>query len=133
MKERQKALANRMLTSLSLFLSLSGFRLRRDSGDAVSVQGFLKRSGDKTTILNLSYIEGGFGLPLGGRKKLLNEALAEALEKAGEAREASSAAYSQEIKEIFVYLTGASDALSGVFSRQGGFFWRPLSKAPGAS
>jgi hypothetical protein len=131
--EGYRILDLKIVKVLSLILSLSGFKLRNDPEDELSVQGFLKRAGDKTVILNLSYLKGGFSLPLGGRKRLLNEALESALEKVGEIKESQSSLVPQEIREIFLFLTGGSETLAGVFSRQGGFFWRPLSKAPGSS
>jgi hypothetical protein len=129
----QNALDQRIVKVLSLIISLSGFKLRNAEEDDLSVQGFLKHKGDKTVILTFSYLKGGFELTLGGRRRLLNEALSDAVEKINETKEAPNSLFPQEIKEIFLYLTAGSETLSSVFNRQGGFFWRPLSKAPGSS
>jgi hypothetical protein len=132
-KEGQRLLNVKIVKVLSLIMSLSGFKLRSVPEDELSVQGFLKQKGDKTVILNLSYLKGGFELPPGGRKKLIREALSDTMEKVNESKETVNSLVPQEIKEIFLYLTGGSETLAGVLSRQGGFYWRPLSKAPGSS
>jgi hypothetical protein len=128
-----KGLSSRITAILNLILSLSGFHLKRQIPDSLTAQGVLKHpSGGKSILINLKYFPLSNTLPVGGRIRLLNEALSEALEKAANSSQVILSSSQKEVKEIYLFVAGEFDVIAGVYSRQGGFFWRPLSKAPGA-
>ncbi|MDR2349902.1 MAG: AAA family ATPase [Deltaproteobacteria bacterium] len=125
-----KGLTGRISAMVSLALSLSGFRVKRSKSSLVSSRAVLKNPSDKRIAVILRYFPASAALPAGGRIRLLNEALTDALDKAANGVRAAGPADKNEVREIHLFAAGEYDAVAGVHSRQGGFYWRPLSKAP---